>query len=1102
MYPSLKCRRISGAAASAIWLLLCAGSLPAAPSIGSVAASAATVEQYSLLELTFGVTTEASNPYWPYDPSPAANTPDHPNAVPGGVGVSVDALFSDDEWQTETVQPAFYSHMLTDKDPQGNTQTSMTGIPWLYPTGSPGWRVRFTPTRPGQWHYRIRVTDASGTTTSPVSSFICTATEPGRGFVRAAAADSRYFELSDGTYLPQIGLAWDPSKTNDVETHCRKLKSMGVNLVRSWWQSSCPQLALFGTGGQGGDLVWRKLTYSTSYLHPGRIVNARVPIHTAAEPWNSLHQTVSVMPNRAYRLSATVKTVGVTGPADSGLRLDAWTSQTSQLFASESLKGSNDWQTLTVGFGTGSGDYFADIHVGLRNVVSGEAYCSEVSLREDLGNGNFGPELVMRSDFQAHNAYPQPIASRIDQLLTSAEANGIYVRAVISEKEDAFFSCISEDGTWSDYTANNVYAGPTHASRVFQQYYWRYLIARYGYSTALHSVEFVNEGDPFSGPHIHAVSALGEYFKEHDPNQHLVSTSNWHSFPPDMWTRSELGVADLHMYLGWGVASGGNRLWPGWDGTWTQPTWLDFSEIGSLLSVDSTTSHSGSAALRIDVPVAPGPDQDFDTGNIRFQCGVVSGHTVRVSAWCKAQNLRPSAAWKHTGLGLLYSLGGGDSYGSPVDNYNFPTPNGTYDWQLVETEFVVPSISGGRLLLEVNTRIYKNDPSLTSLPGVLWLDDITVTDVTSGIKLNYGGGFENWIPVSYDIVAGHCAYSTLTRSFQYGKPTVRGEIGICKPGSPEGEDSNLEKDTSGVWWKKLVWSHIHHGGLVEIYWWDASVVSKGFTHAKAFQTFMSGIPLSNGHYRDVEASVSNAVLRVLGQKDPTNNRAHLWIDNASYTWKAVVDHNYAPEQWSSTATYMADSTCGAGTPTRIYKSLQNNNINHPVTDAAWWQDMGVYNAADNPPLPAPVSGTITVSGLANGDYRVEWWNTATGEITSTQNLVCSGGNLTLSVSGLVSDTACKIYPSAAQILLTVNVPQTNPAPNDEVTITVGYTNAGNAPASNVAVRALVPDQMAYVAGSAEATGGVYNSSQQYVTWTVPSVAAGESGTRTFRARVK
>jgi hypothetical protein len=69
--------------------------------IANVQANAATVDRFAKFELTFDVNgSVATYPDWPYDPVP-------PPGVPAGVGISVEALFSDDDWATTVVQPGF-----------------------------------------------------------------------------------------------------------------------------------------------------------------------------------------------------------------------------------------------------------------------------------------------------------------------------------------------------------------------------------------------------------------------------------------------------------------------------------------------------------------------------------------------------------------------------------------------------------------------------------------------------------------------------------------------------------------------------------------------------------------------------------------------------------------------------------------------------------------------------------------------------------------------------------------------------------------------------------------------------------------------------------
>lgn len=1018
----------------------------ATPSVTDISATNADVGLYAKFELTFNVITTASCLYWPYDESPN-------NGVPSKVGVSVDGLFSNDNWKTTVVQPGFYYQDFARND------DNLSYMTWLYPKGNPVWKIRFAPTQIGQWKYKIRVIDADGTYYSDESSFNCISSNK-HGFVCVSSKDKRYFELSDGYYMPMVGLNYDNKCLKELEnSYINCANNLGINLIRSWWQSSNPGFALFGAGGQGGDTYWRNLVYSTDYLPSGHIVVAKIP--NSSSPWGALYTQPCIKLNKKYRLSAIVKTVGITGSEDCGVCFIV-----NGIGKSTPISGDNDWKEITYDFTDTTNCYTATVALGQVNVTSGTAYVASMSLKEDLGDGNYGPELLYRNDFLANVSYPQDAAWRIDHQLEFAEQSGVYIRAVIEEKCDSFYGCIQPDGTWGTQSADNVYANSTHACRTYQQYYWRYLIARYGYSTAIHSFEFCNEGDPFDTNHYDAVKALARYIKSNDPNKHLVSTSTWHSFPPNLWQNVDIDSSDIHMYLGWGVASGGNRLIPGWDGEWQKAYYCsNESDLGTNFSFDETVKHTGKCSLKVSVPpLSPNGGSDSDSidggayypvdSKLAFMCGVKKGDKIKVSAWVKGINsiLCSNKPWKYQGcFNTWYANNGGDYVGTPESFINAPT--GTYDWTYVEATWTVTNDNAN--IMGVKPRYWANN-SLTD-GATIWWDDICIQNLTTGQTLNYNGGFEYTDSESYDVVAGHCAYSRLTHSFNYGKPTVRGEVGFCYPQrftnpykgfSYTGEDQLLIDDTNGVWWKKWVWAQLDADGLYEIYWWPQLLLQRGYTYGKAFQNFMSGIPLSNGNYVDVSAVVSNDELRVLGQKDLTNNKAHLWIDNIPYNWKNVVD--------------------GVNIPT--------------------------------------VSGTVTVSGFKDGDYKAEWWNTATGTITNTEDVACSGGNIILSVKDLQSDIACKIYPvqsqSQANIKLRILVPSDQVKPGEIVTVTVEYTNTSAVPANNIVVLARIPAEMDYVTGTAETSGGAYDAATKTIRWTIANIDAGQTGTKTYQAKVQ
>lgn len=206
--------------------------------------------------------------------------------------------------------------------------------------------------------------------------------------------------------------------------------------------------------------------------------------------------------------------------------------------------------------------------------------------------------------------------------------------------------------------------------------------------------------------------------------------------------------------------------------------------------------------------------------------------------------------------------------------------------------------------------------------------------------------------LAHDTARFFNVYDMAARSANFGKPVVWGEMGVDS-GNTDVEEPRLSEDAQGVWLRKLIWARTGPGGVYPLYWYTENIYSKNL-HSLfgVWNKFMAGVPLTNGRYQDVVATTSNPNLRVLGQKDVTNGRAHLWIDNTAQTWWAVV-----------------------------------NNL--PI---------------------APITGTVSVGLQApNAAYTVTWYSTTTGQVTGTQTLTAnSAGVLTLPISNLVSDIAAQI----------------------------------------------------------------------------------------------
>jgi hypothetical protein len=136
--------------------------------------------------------------------------------------------------------------------------------------------------------------------------------------------------------------------------------------------------------------------------------------------------------------------------------------------------------------------------------------------------------------------------------------------------------------------------------------------------------------------------------------------------------------------------------------------------------------------------------------------------------------------------------------------------------------------------------------------------------------------------------------------------------------------------------------------MYDLFWWATETIPEGiYDNFLSYRNFMEGIPLSNGHYFDVDASTTNPKLRAWGQRDDVNGAMHLWVQNMEHTWKNVVE-------------------------------------NHPNSS---------------------VDGTIIIPNIPDGDYEAQWWRTNSNPspIFLTQTLTASDGTLEIVLPITVSD---------------------------------------------------------------------------------------------------
>ncbi|HFE66518.1 MAG TPA: hypothetical protein ENJ93_04565 [Chloroflexi bacterium] len=572
------------------------------PAISEIASNTAVypnnaIPRYEKLEITFQVDSQAAHPQHPYDPAP-------PPGIAPEQGITVDALFTPDDWQTVYRQPAFYYQDFLREERDGRN--------WIYPTADFAWKVRFAPPTAGDWQVKITAVDASGAAESDPIPFTVVPSA-NKGFLRVSPNDPRYFAFEDGAYFPGLGYNLDvPQNLDEFPV----MAANGIQLIRTWipanwsifgsawspWRSIGPQppqsepnarLAhdnALPPGVQppiavpGSDLfLW--LSYDESVNQRGIMANM-VPCVTFG--WDS--GELAVKPNTEYRVRVRYREAGLAGPLVEGQPFGftvktggwLWDEQDARQRCYAPGAGTviaatydggdwnhapdpenEGWSLLNGRFRTNDANFLDRFYLALENVTGGNVFVDYVWLEEALPDGRFGSNLIHRPWMAHHQQFDQERAFELDDALAQAEANDIYLKLVVMEKNDYSLNVFNYDGTLSDVPpyrnpqrlflgAGREEQGQTK-TRWLQEAWWRYAQARWGYSTSVHSWELLNEGDPADERFYILADEFGRYMRQFTPNNHLVTTSFWQGFPRDpFWANDNypnLDYADYHRYI-------------------------------------------------------------------------------------------------------------------------------------------------------------------------------------------------------------------------------------------------------------------------------------------------------------------------------------------------------------------------------------------------------------------------------------------------------------------------------------------------------------------------------------------------------------------------
>lgn len=589
------------------------------------------IPKYEKLEITFNISgTTAINTFYPFDSNP-------PEGLEGNSGISVDAVFTDPEGRTFS-QPAFYYQEYQDLVKGGKEWFYPTGnYFWkvrFTPDKPGGWKYKIIAKDSGG---TVQSTDTNFTVAdSSDKGFIKVSNRDPRYF---EFSNGTYFPAM-GYNLPEGVL----DNIHPVRGNGAKLQAMnanGMDFSRIWITMYSIYGEAFARWGSSNRFhltqeprygivnpINSNLTSTFSTYYPGQSP-PQTPQGSEYYMWLEFNKTpasdgslphftpcrffynIAVKQNTNYKVRVRYQTAGLEGPLDTtkpfGFAVkraprelanptdacnDPNTTGTTTIAATYNLSQvqpdtqNPNWKIMEGIYNTGANDFFGYFYLTFDNVkstnsdlIAGQVFIDKVWLEEAECTANC-PNLIYKPDMDMHTYINQVDAHNFDKLLNLAKQYGIYIKAVMLEKNDRIFQTIDFDGNPSpNQSVLNFHGNGTAINKVryLQQAWWRYMQARWGYSPNIHSWELLNEGGVSQNHYIQA-DEFGKYmhcrvfgqepvqdpnlgFKCNNshPNSHMVTTSFSGSiFPWQFWNNGgssaayklyrDIDYADHHYY--------------------------------------------------------------------------------------------------------------------------------------------------------------------------------------------------------------------------------------------------------------------------------------------------------------------------------------------------------------------------------------------------------------------------------------------------------------------------------------------------------------------------------------------------------------------------
>ncbi len=509
------------------------------PILGNVNFSSNQVGTFEKLEIEFELQSIADNYWFPYE----ENLPSNLNT---GKGVTVDCIFT--KGSKTFIYPAFYDM------PYQRFNN------YLLPTGRYIWKVRASFDEPGQYSVTLQATDSAGTKSYSLGNIIVVESN-NKGYLKVSEHNNKYFEYSGGASFMGLGFNDGTDTPQKMDFKVNTYSENGINLLRIWLSSisqfSDPWCAWTSHHQMGNNGYMNAPLYRFNRRYKNGDFSIRIAspaitdINTPAVFRGFYDGATNIKPNTNYRITVRYKVENVSGNGGFSLKLSGWAGTDivnlnvgSRIYGP--VKGSTDW-VIGIGNYTSGGNEteLPFLYAVLEGNVTGEAYIDMILLQEIKPDGSLAENIMSKWSANPHY-YLDPIKPRyFDYFIDKATNKNIHFKVVVFEKDDYILNHIDASGYPSNYNGNFDAPQGSKLHKLYQ-YYWRNLIARWGYSDAIHSYELVNEGAP--GSYFNLVNDMADYFDNHSPYRNMASTSFWALWVPEYWSYSNSDYGDVHAY--------------------------------------------------------------------------------------------------------------------------------------------------------------------------------------------------------------------------------------------------------------------------------------------------------------------------------------------------------------------------------------------------------------------------------------------------------------------------------------------------------------------------------------------------------------------------